>query len=302
MSKLAKESSTLRVSIFSLSLGLSLGLCLSLSFLTLSAPQACAQGQPEVPVAIGTVKPPSTLVLSQITRRGKDLYEYDKACTQATDALLAQVKNAASFKLFVAFPEHDIWHVAFGSISDDGESFLLAYEATLKPNKPVEIKSYDIFKLDKGEFFKRAQALDACKAKMKSTGPLMNYAAIPNESDKKSYWVYQFPGTSEPGVYLLGGDVRYLVSSSDHKIIETRQMHQSVLSWPKRGGLPNDAQLQGGCHSAIMADLPEDTDVFHVLLRQPQLPEYIATANWIFCVEVDGSIRLVSTMKEGSHH
>ncbi|MBP9093174.1 hypothetical protein KBI23_19280 [bacterium] len=310
MSKLAKTSSTLlaSVALLVLSIGsglgsgaLSLGSGLGIA-LILAVPQSVAQGQPEVPVASGTVKPPSTLALSQITKRGKDLYGYDKACSVATDALLVQVKNAASFKLFVAFPEHDLWHVAFGSMSDDGESFLIAYEATLKPNKPVEIKSYDIFKLDKGEFFKRAQAIDVCKTKMKSTGPLMNYAAIPNEGDQNTYWVYQFPGTTEPGVYLLGGDVRYLVSKSDHKILETRQMHQSVLTWPKRGGLPNDAHLQGGCHSAIMADLPEDTDVFHVLLRQPQLPEYIATANWIFCVEVDGSIRLVSTMKENNQH
>ncbi|MFA7337669.1 MAG: hypothetical protein WC028_12850 [Candidatus Obscuribacterales bacterium] len=305
MNKLAKTSSTLRVSIFSLGLGLSLGLSLALGLsftLTLSAPQASAQSQLELPVASVTVKPPSAIELSQITKRGKDLYEYDKACSQATDALLAQVKNAANFKLFVAFPEHDLWHVAFGTMSDDGESFLIAYEVTLRPNKPAEIKPYDIFKLDRGEFFKRAQALTACKAKMKSTGPQMNYAAIPNESDKNIYWVYQFPGTPEPGVYLLGGDVRYLVSTSDHKILETRQMHRSVLPWPKRGDLPNDAHLQGGCHSAIIEDEPEDTDVFHVLLRQPQLPEYIATANWIFCVETDGSIRLVSTMKQSNHH
>ena len=303
MNKLAKTSSTLLASVISLGLNLGSGLGSGLAFAsTMSVTPAGALEQPEVPAASGTVKPPSTLVLSQITKRGKDLYEYDKACSQATDALLAQVKSAASFKLFVAYPEHDLWHVAFGSMSDDGESFLVAYEATLKPNKPVEIKSYDIFKLDKGEFLKRAQALTACQAKMKSTGPLMNYAAIPNESDKKSYWVYQFPGTTEPGVYLLGGDVRYLVSNSDHKILETRQMHHSVIPWPKRGDLPNDAHLQGGCHSAIVADVPEDTDVFHVLLRKPQLPEYIATANWIFCVEVDGSIRLVSTTKDGTHH
>ena len=262
-----------------------------------------AQGQPEVPVAVGSVRPPSAAMLGQISKRGKDLYLYDQACAKATDALLSEVKEAATFKLFVAYPEHDIWHVAFGSISEDGESFLIAYEVTVKPNTAVEVKSYDIFKLDKGEYFKRAQALVACRTKMKITGPQMNYAAIPNESDssKNSYWVYQFPGTTEPGVYLLGGDVRYLVSNSDKKILETRQMHRSVLPWPKRGELPSAAHLQGGCHSAILEDEPEDTDVFHVLLRQPKLPEYIATANWIFCVETDGSIRLVSTMKDSKH-
>jgi len=292
MKKLARKSTKLLASLFCLAIGQAQTLSL--------APPVSAQGQPEVPAAAGTIKPPNALVLGQITKRGKDLYEYDKACSQATDALLAQVKNAASFKLFVAYPEHELWHVAFGTMSDDGESFLIAYEVTVKPDKRAETKSYDIFKLDKAEFFRRAKALSACQSKMKSTGPQMNYAAIPNQDDKNTYWVYQFPGTTEPGVFLLGGDVRYLVSNSDHKILQTRQMHRSVLSWPKRGDLPNDAHLQGGCHSAILDDEPEDTDVFHVLLRQPQLPEYIATANWIFCVETDGSIRLIRTMKETS--
>ncbi|MDQ5933388.1 MAG: hypothetical protein QG574_686 [Cyanobacteriota bacterium erpe_2018_sw_21hr_WHONDRS-SW48-000092_B_bin.40] len=292
MKKLAGTSTKLLASLFCIAFGQAQ----TLPF----APPVSAQGQPEVPAPAGTIKPPNALVLGSITKRGKDLYEYDKACSQATDALLAQVKNAASFKLFVAYPEHDIWHVAFGTMGDDGESFLVAYEVTLKPDKPADVKSYDIFKLDKAEFFRRAKALSACQSKLKSTGPLMNYAAIPNQDDKNTYWVYQFPGTTEPGVFLLGGDVRYLVSNSDHKILQTRQMHRSVLSWPKRGDLPNDAHLQGGCHSAILDDEPEDTDVFHVLLRQPQLPEYIATANWIFCVETDGTIRLVKTMKETS--
>ncbi|CAN5434285.1 hypothetical protein BH11CYA1_BH11CYA1_36430 [soil metagenome] len=299
MNKTAKKLE--KKSLISLASACYLWLGVSGSYTLLNHAAALAQGQPEVPLAIGTVKPPSASQLAHITERGKDLYEYDKACAKATDALLAAVKNAASFKLFVAYPEHEVWHVAFGSLSEDNESFLIAYEVTLKPNTEPEVKSYDIFKLDKGEFFKRAQALALCRTKMKSTGPMMNYAAIPNEGDnnKNTYWVYQFPGTTEPGVYLLGGDVRYLVSRSDKKILETRQMHRTVLSWPKRGELPSGAQLQGGCHSAILEDEPEDTDVFHVLLRQPQLPEYIATANWIFCVEIDGSIRLVSNMKDG---
>jgi len=295
MSKLARRSNKLLASVCCL--GLAQYLSTSPSSLQF---QACAQGQPVVPAPAGTTKPPSATELNKITERGKDLYEYDKACSQATDALLAAVKNSAGFKLFVAFPEHDIWHVAFGTMSDDGESFLIAYEVTLKPKTPADVKSYDIFKLDKSEFYRRGKALNACRAKMKSTGPLMNYAAIPSDASKTIYWVYQFPGTTEPGVYLLGGDVRYLVSISDNKILETRQMHRSVLPWPKRADIPTGTAITDGCHSAILEDEPEDTDVFHVLLRKPQVPEYIATANWIFRVDVDGSIRLVRAMKEAS--
>ena len=41
---------------------------------------------------------------------------------------------------------------------------------------------------------------------------------------------------------------------------------------------------------AVLDDVPEDTDVFHVLSRKPSVPQLIATRKYVYQVAVDGSI------------
>jgi hypothetical protein len=44
-----------------------------------------------------------------------------------------------------------------------------------------------------------------------------------------------------------------------------------------------------------MDDIPEDTDAFHVLAREPAIPELIVTNEYVYQVKVDGSIVYVMT-------
>jgi len=58
---------------------------------------------------------------------------------------------------------------------------------------------------------------------------------------------------------------------------------------------------------AVLDDRPEDTDVFHILSREPKLPEYITSRSYIFRVDVDGRVargdaRNVRTAVEERHH
>jgi hypothetical protein len=50
-----------------------------------------------------------------------------------------------------------------------------------------------------------------------------------------------------------------------------------------------------GYHTAILDDIPEDTDVFHVLARQPSVPELIVTNKYVYQVKPDGLIIYVMT-------
>jgi hypothetical protein len=45
-----------------------------------------------------------------------------------------------------------------------------------------------------------------------------------------------------------------------------------------------------GYHTAILDDIPEDTDVFHVLAREPKVPELVVTAKYVYRILIDGSI------------
>ena len=51
-------------------------------------------------------------------------------------------------------------------------------------------------------------------------------------------------------------------------------------------------------HTTVLDDIPEDTDVFHVLARQPAIPEYIVTESFIYKVESNGQIRFGGRRKD----
>ncbi|HET9804329.1 MAG TPA: hypothetical protein VFP96_13915, partial [Candidatus Acidoferrum sp.] len=108
-------------------------------------------------------------------------------------------------------------------------------------------------------------------------------------------FVYIYPAQTKARVYPLGGDVRYLISADGMKIIEKRQMHKSILE----AGAPNDKakKVVAGFHTHILSDLPEDTDVFHVLTQDPRVPEMVGTPHFLFHILADGTITLEKVKK-----
>ena len=79
-------------------------------------------------------------------------------------------------------------------------------------------------------------------------------------------------------------------------MIEKRQMHKAVIENepPKQEG----NQQVAGIHTHVLSDSPEDTDVFYVLTRKPNVPELISTERFLFAVEKDGSIELQRKAEE----
>jgi hypothetical protein len=51
--------------------------------------------------------------------------------------------------------------------------------------------------------------------------------------------------------------------------------------------------------SVFLDDRPEDTDVFLVLSRKPQVPEYVVSQSFYFRIEVDGEIIAYDRETEG---
>lgn len=58
---------------------------------------------------------------------------------------------------------------------------------------------------------------------------------------------------------------------------------------------PNTQKIDSGYHTAVLDDIPEDTDVFHVLSREPSVPELIATKQYVFQIKPDGTINYLMT-------
>jgi hypothetical protein len=69
-------------------------------------------------------------------------------------------------------------------------------------------------------------------------------------------------------------------------------MHRTLLNL----ALPESAA--SGLHTVVVDDVPQDSDVFLVLVGHPRRPELIATEHYDYEIAVDGSI----TWRVGERH
>ena len=116
-------------------------------------------------------------------------------------------------------------------------------------------------------------------------------------AEKGEFWVYVVPAPTKAGVWPLGGDVRYRVSPDGAKVVEKRQMHKSIIEKPAPAAGDGNKPV-AGMHSHVLSDLPEDTDVFHVLSRKPAIPEMVVTGKFYYAIEVDGGIEYVGKSED----
>jgi len=223
-----------------------------------------------------------------ITARGRMLAEYHSAARNATDALFAAHPEPGNLTIYVAKKTDAGWVVAFGRFNGPHDRFLIAFQAT----QGVSSEAFKIAQNippqeDAGFFYLAAKAVETCVRDFHVDIHRYNLAVLPAESNQM--FVYVYPAQTVKGVFLYGGDVRYLVSPDGSTIVEKRQMHKTILQFKENLG-PGKTVVSG-VHSHILSDLPEDSDVFYVLVRKPSLPEGIGAGKHVYQVQVDGSIK-----------
>jgi hypothetical protein len=244
-------------------------------------------------------EPPAKAELAPITERGRDLAGYDAAAWHASDALQAKRPKEGSIGRYIARKTAKGWVVAFGRLDENGEAFVIAYEAT-QGGKPDEfaVKAMTPPTQDTGFFQAASRGIDTAlkdfTEHFEGEQRPYNVAVLP--APKGQVWVYLMPAQTKAGVYPLGGDARYLVSADGKQVVEKRQLHKSVIEY----GPPKDkAQQQvAGVHTHVLDDTPEDTDVFFVLTRKPTVPEMVVTKQFVFQVDPDGDIQYVGKSED----
>ncbi len=87
--------------------------------------------------------------------------------------------------------------------------------------------------------------------------------------------------------------MRYLMSGDGTKILEKRQMHKTIIETAPRSG----KKAVAGFHTHVLSDLPEDTDVFHVLTQDPPVPEFVGAPHFTYQVKADGTIQVEEKRK-----
>jgi hypothetical protein len=237
--------------------------------------------------------PPSKAELAQVTERGRQLAQYDMAAWYATDAVVATKPEEGLVKKYIAKKEGDTWTVMFGRLSDSGDKFLISYEARQGATpKEFTVKKINPAREDTGFFLTAAKAIDTSLADFSGEPRPYNVAVLPAPSNQ--FHVYYVPAPTKQNVFPLGGDFRYLVSADGSKIVEKRQLHKAIIDF----SFPADNTPAAGFHVAVLDDIPEDTDVFHVLSRRPSVPQYVATPHYVFLIETDGAVSYLMTVEE----
>lgn len=235
--------------------------------------------------------PPSADSLRAITARGIALAENDAAAWHASDAVMALRPAAEEIGGYVALQAPQGWIVAFGRFTAARDTFYVTYEARAVPQRPDSFVATPIrpARPDTGDVARAARALDLARSDAGTPNRPYNFAAL--RGARGEWLVYAMPAQTRSNVWPLGGDTRYQVSPDGRTVMAKRRLHQSILETvPAKS---STGQAVAGTHTAVLDDIPEDTDVFHVLVRRPHVPEIIVTDAFVYQVDPNGSIRLM---------
>ncbi len=225
--------------------------------------------------------------LAAITARGRMMEEYDVASWHATDVVLALKPKKGAVKHYIARKTDAGWVVVFGRLNETRDAFLVPYEATQGSDpKTFTVKTYDPPKRDTGFFLVAAKAIDLALQNSELEKRAYNTYVLP--ADAGQMYLYVLPAQTVADIYPLGGDTRLLISADGDTIVETRRMHKTILEL--KNPSPSDSKIVAGVHSHVLSDIPEDSDVFHVLTQTHPVPEMIGTENARYTVQVDGTI------------
>ena len=226
-------------------------------------------------------------VFPEVTARGRALYEYDEAAWHASDAVEAEHPSTEPLGRYIAHKSGAGWTVVFGRLNERRDAFLIAYEA-IQGGSPQQfvLHKIDPPQADTSFYLAAAKAIDTAQHDFQGEERPYNVAVLPASSNQ--LYVYIVPAQTKPDIYPLGGDVRYLLSADGTTVVEKRQLHKTILEIPPSAA---GTTPQGSFHTHVLSDVPEDTDVFHVLTRKPAVPEFIGTMDRkLYEITPDGTI------------
>jgi len=250
---------------------------------------ALTQAPALAPASVTRSEPASKEELAAITARGRLLTEYDRAAWQGSDAVAKFASAMQPGSVYVADKVKDKWIVSFGYLSADGDQFVVILEATQKDKNSFKGAKLDKPRAETGRLLAMAKAIATCRSQFKGEQRPYNAAVLPEASGR--WWVYVMPAQTDNGVYPLGGDVRYQVSADGGTILETRQLHVVVNDFKGAPLLQGTPAMM--VHTAVLDDLPEDTDVFFAMTYKPAVLQLIMTKNFVYGVQSTGDVRFM---------
>jgi hypothetical protein len=249
------------------------------------------------PAAAQRSAPADSAELDGISTRGRNLAAYDIASWNASDAVAASHPDVSRLAVYVARRDGDHWIVSFGKLNAAADTFFIACQA-VEGATPTNysVRAFDPSEANTGFELHAARALTLAKGDFGAVSRPYNFAVLPGDS--LTWWVYAMPAQLRLDRWPLGGDVRYLISPDGRRILAKRQLHRAIVDL---GPLPQKAdgsKVMEDLHIAVLDVVPEDTDVFTTLQREPHVPHLVITDKFIYRIAPDGSIRYVGRTEQ----
>ena len=226
--------------------------------------------------------------LDAISARGRALAGYQRAAWTASMQLLATNPDPWQVQRYVAYHADSGWVVAFGRLNTQRDTFYvsrIAIPAAMNGQRVDSTFEFQTFAEpgpDTDYLVRAARAMDVATMALGVTARAYTAAAIPNAQGE--WLVYLTPSADAASTWPLGDDVRYRVSADGLRILETHRMHSGMIE---------ASRLVAKGSAKALRDLPEDSDVFHVLMNRPAAAEVVVTPRHRYRIDVDGSITLL---------
>ena len=244
---------------------------------------------------VGAQAAPGQKQLDEVSARGRVLAGYQRAAWTASAQLLSTNPDPWKVQRYVAYHADSGWVVAFGRLNAGRDTFYVSHigiPAAVNGQRVDSLFEFQTF-VEPGpdvDFLVRAaRAMDLAVVTLGMTKRAYSVAAIPNEGG--DWLVYLTPAADAANRWPLGDDLRYLVSADGMRVLETHRMHDAIV---EAGRMPTDPTRSIARKGRkALRDLPEDTDVFHVLMGQPATPEIVATPHFRYEIGADGSIKML---------
>jgi hypothetical protein len=233
--------------------------------------------------------------LDEISARGRALAGYQRAAWTASAQLFATNPDPWKVQRYVAYHADSGWVVAFGRLNAERDTFYVSHIAIpaavngRRVDSLFEIETFPDVGPDTDFLVRAARAMDLAVINHGVTARAYTAAAIPGE--RGEWFVYLTPSADAANVWPLGDDVRYRISSDGLRVLETRRMHAGMVE-ASRSTSADGTRLLTSKSGKSLHDLPEDSDVFHVLMGRPLVPEIVVTPRHHFVIGVDGGIRV----------
>ena len=241
--------------------------------------------------------PPTDSTLAAITARGRMLQQYDIAAWHGGDAIMALHPQPGEVTVSVAVRNPDgSWLVNYGRLSEKKDTFYITYRATQVNADSVFTAARFAAPLPQvGALREMALAIETATRQFGRVNRPYNSYIVPAPAG--GYWVYFLPAQTDSRTFPLGGDIRYRILGGT-TIADSARFHRTILE-RVTGTAPDGSKQVASFHTSFDS-LPSETDVFVVLRQSPKLPELVATKNFTYQIDIDGTITWVRAGQAGS--